>query len=134
MRSVIRPGLLTVLVRGEAHESAFEGSSFGRAVLQGWDGRSATISLEVGAHDAHNSSAHGRGHPLCGRPIGSVAIGHDEGAYTMVMYFTSEAEAREGERKEPPPELQVQMEEMNKLNIGEPEFFDLKQPILSSPD
>jgi hypothetical protein len=66
--------------------------------------------------------------------IGSVAIGQDEGAYTMVMYFTSEAEAREGERKEPPPELQAQMEEMNKLNIGEPEFFDLKQPILSSPD
>jgi hypothetical protein len=66
--------------------------------------------------------------------IGSVAIGHDEGAYTMVMYFTSEAEAREGERKEPPQELQVQMEEMNKLNIGEPEFFDLKQPILNSPD
>lgn len=66
--------------------------------------------------------------------IGSVAIGHDEGRYTMVMYFTSEAEAREGERKEPPPELQAQMEEMNRLNIGEPEFFDLKQPILSSPD
>lgn len=65
--------------------------------------------------------------------IGSVAIGHDEGAYTMVMYFTSEAEAREGERKELPPELQAQMEEMNNLNIGEPEFFDLKQPILSSP-
>jgi hypothetical protein len=66
--------------------------------------------------------------------IGSLAIGHDEGAYTMVMYFTSEAEAREGERKELPPELQGQMEEMNKLNIGEPEFFDLKDPILSSPD
>jgi hypothetical protein len=66
--------------------------------------------------------------------IGGVAIGHDQGAYTMVMYFTSEAEAREGERKEPPAELQAQMEEMNKLNIGQPEFFDLKQPILNSPD
>jgi hypothetical protein len=66
--------------------------------------------------------------------IGSVTIGHDEGAYTMVMYFTSEAEAREGERKELPSELRAQMEEMNKLSIGEPEFFDLKQPILSSPD
>lgn len=66
--------------------------------------------------------------------IGSVAIGHDEGAYTMVMYFTSEGEAREGERKELPSDLQAQMEEMNKLNIGEPEFFDLKQPILASPD
>jgi hypothetical protein len=65
--------------------------------------------------------------------IGSVAIGHDEGAYTMVMYFSSEAEAREGERKELPPELQAQMEEMNKLSIGEPEFFDLKNPVISSP-
>jgi len=37
--------------------------------------------------------------------IGSVAVGHDGGAYTMVMYFTSEAEAREGERKEIPPEF-----------------------------
>src|SRR5215212_4929904 len=62
--------------------------------------------------------------------IGSLAIGHDEGAYTMVMYFTSEAEAREGERKEPPPEMQQQMEELNKLNVGEPEFHDLKEPLL----
>jgi hypothetical protein len=66
--------------------------------------------------------------------IGSVAIGHDQGAYTMVMYFTSEAEAREGDRKEPPAELQAQMEEMNKLSIEQPEFIDLKQPILDSPD
>jgi len=65
--------------------------------------------------------------------IGSVAIGHEVGAYTMVMYFTSEAEAREGERKEIPPELQAQMEEMNKLSVGEPEFFDLKQPTIRSP-
>jgi hypothetical protein len=66
--------------------------------------------------------------------IGSVTIGHDQGAYTMVMYFNSEAEAREGERKELPPELQAQMEEMNQLSIGEPEFFDLKQPMISSAD
>jgi hypothetical protein len=65
--------------------------------------------------------------------IGSVTIGHDQGAYTMVMYFTSEAEAREGERKEVPPQLRAQMEEMNSLIIGEPEFFDLKQPSISSP-
>jgi hypothetical protein len=64
--------------------------------------------------------------------LGSVVIGHDDGAYTMVMYFTSEAEAREGERKEPPPELQTQMDEMNKLSVGEPEFFDLKQPRIIS--
>lgn len=66
--------------------------------------------------------------------IGSVVIGHDDGAFTMVIYFTSEAEAREGERKELPPELQAQMEEMNKLTTGEPEFFDLKQPFIDSPN
>jgi hypothetical protein len=65
--------------------------------------------------------------------IGSVTIGHEDGGYTMVLYFTSEAEAREGERKEPPPELQAQMEEMNKLSVGETEFYDLKQPKIISP-
>ena len=65
--------------------------------------------------------------------VGSVSIGHEDGGYTMVLYFTSEADAREGERKEPPPELQAQMEEMNKLSVGETEFFDLKQPTMLSP-
>jgi hypothetical protein len=65
--------------------------------------------------------------------IGSVAVGHEGGAYTMAIYFTSEAEAREGERKEPPPELRAQMEEMASLSVGEPEFFDLKQPWLYGP-
>jgi len=65
--------------------------------------------------------------------IGSVAVGHEGGAYTMAMYFTSEAEAREGERKELPPELAAQMEEMNELSIGEPEFFDIRRPWLLSP-
>jgi hypothetical protein len=65
--------------------------------------------------------------------IGSVAVGHEGGAYTMALYFTSEQEAREGERKEPPPQIRAQMEEMNKLNVGEPEFLDLRQPWLYSP-
>ena len=65
--------------------------------------------------------------------LGSVAAGHDGGAYTMVMWFTSEAEAREGERKEPPPELKAQMEEMGTLSVGETEFFDLKDPWMFAP-
>ena len=65
--------------------------------------------------------------------LGSVAVGHDGGAYTMMMWFTSEAEAREGEAKEPPPELKAQMEEMQQLSVGEPEFFDLQQPWLYAP-
>lgn len=65
--------------------------------------------------------------------IGSVAAMYDDGDYTMAMYFTSEAEAREGEQKEPPPELKAQMDEMNSLASGPPDFFDLKQPWLYSP-
>jgi hypothetical protein len=65
--------------------------------------------------------------------IGSVGVGHEGGAYTMALYFTSEAAAREGERKEPPPELKAQMAEMDALSVGVPEFFDLKQPWLYSP-
>jgi hypothetical protein len=65
--------------------------------------------------------------------LGSVAVGHEGGAYTMAIYFTTEAAAREGERKEPPPELKAQMDEMAALSVGEPEFFDLTQPWLHSP-
>jgi hypothetical protein len=65
--------------------------------------------------------------------LGSLAVGHDGGAYTMVMWFTSEAEAREGEAKEPPPELKAQMEEMGTLSVGQPEFFDLTDPWLYAP-
>jgi hypothetical protein len=65
--------------------------------------------------------------------IGSVTVGHDGGAYTLAFYFTSEQAAREGEGKEPPPQLTAQMEELNQLNIGEPEFFDLRHPWLYSP-
>jgi hypothetical protein len=65
--------------------------------------------------------------------VGSVSIGHENGGYTMVLYFTSEAEAREGERKELPLELRANMDEMNKLSEGEPDFFDLKQPSMRSP-
>jgi hypothetical protein len=41
--------------------------------------------------------------------LGSVAVGHEVGAYTMAVSFTSEAASREGEPKEqePPPELSL---------------------------
>lgn len=65
--------------------------------------------------------------------IASVAVQHEGGAYTMAIYFTSEAAAREGEKKEPPPEIKAQMDELNALSAGEPEFFDLKNPWLLSP-
>jgi len=64
--------------------------------------------------------------------IGSVQAEHDAGAYTMALYFTTEAAAREGEQKEVPPELKAQAEEMDALGVGVPDFFDLKQPWLYS--
>ena len=54
-------------------------------------------------------------------------------AWTMAIYFTSEAAAREGEQKEPPPEMQQMMKEMDSLSIGEPVFLDLKDPWLDAP-
>jgi hypothetical protein len=64
--------------------------------------------------------------------LGSIAVLQPDGEYTTALYFTSEAEAREGERKQPPPELAAVMEEMNSLTMGEPTFFDLRSPWLAS--
>jgi hypothetical protein len=65
--------------------------------------------------------------------LGSQMIGHGGGRWTQVIYFTSEAEAREGERKEPPPEFRALMEEMAAISVGETTFLDLRTPILQSP-
>ena len=65
--------------------------------------------------------------------LGSVMINHGPDRWTQVVYFTSEAEAREGERKEVPPELQAVMDELNALSAEPPDFIDLRQPLLQSP-
>ena len=65
--------------------------------------------------------------------IGSLSLQHDADGWTMAIWFTSEEAAREGERKDPPAEMKAQMDELNSLMIGQPEFFDLKDPWLSGP-
>ena len=65
--------------------------------------------------------------------LGSISVGHDGDAWTMVTYFTSEEAAREGERKPPPPEMDQMMKEMGALTVGEPVFFDLNDPWLDAP-
>ncbi|HEU4423369.1 MAG TPA: hypothetical protein VFR67_12635 [Pilimelia sp.] len=62
---------------------------------------------------------------------GTVAL-HGDGGYTQAVYFTSEAAAREGEAKEPPPELRELAEESQDL-LGEPVYYDLWEPWLASP-
>jgi hypothetical protein len=65
--------------------------------------------------------------------LGTLNIGHDGDAWTMAIYFTSEEAARQGEQKEPPPEMQQMMKEMDSLSIGEPVFLDIKDPWLKAP-
>jgi hypothetical protein len=65
--------------------------------------------------------------------LGSLDVMTDDGGFTMALYFTSEEEAREGERKEPPPELAARMAELNSLAAGPLEFFDLRNPWMYSP-
>lgn len=65
--------------------------------------------------------------------LGSVTVGHENGEWTTVIYFTSEADAREGERKEMSPEMLRAMEQMMALSVRQPEYLDLKDPWLDSP-
>ena len=65
--------------------------------------------------------------------LGNVWASTPDGEWTMAIYFTSEAAAREGEQKEPPAEAAALMEELNSMSSGEPTFLDLRDPWLFSP-
>ena len=65
--------------------------------------------------------------------LGSEVAMYGSGDYTMAMYFTSEADAREGERKELPEKLKPMMDELNSLDAVPTTFFDLKHPWFYSP-
>jgi hypothetical protein len=62
--------------------------------------------------------------------LGSVMIAQDQGRWTQFVYFTSEAEARQGEQRDMPPEMQAAMAELGELSVGETEYFDLRNPML----
>jgi hypothetical protein len=65
--------------------------------------------------------------------LGSVMINYEPDRWVQVIYFTSEAEAREGERREAPPEMQAVMEQLMALTPEPPDFIDLRRPLLYSP-
>ena len=67
-----------------------------------------------------------------GRPdiIGDVTVIHSDGTFSDVIYFTSEAEAREGEKKEMPAEMQAMFEEFVAA-MPTDEYLDLKDPWLA---
>jgi hypothetical protein len=64
--------------------------------------------------------------------IGGFVALHGDGGFTQVVYFTSEAAAREGERKEAPPELR-EMDEAIGEELRDATFFDLTRPWTHSP-
>ncbi len=63
--------------------------------------------------------------------LGGVMIDGGDGRWVNAFYFTDEAAAREGEKKDFPPEMQADFEEGMRLG-GEPTFFDLRDPVLVS--
>jgi hypothetical protein len=71
--------------------------------------------------------------PMDSRPdiIGGVAAFDDDGTFVQAMYFTSEAEAREGEQKSLPAEMQEMMEQ-SQANTTEINFIDLTSPVFAT--
>jgi hypothetical protein len=65
--------------------------------------------------------------------IGSTAAMSEDGTYIETAYFTSEDEARRGERKAPPPELEGALKEYMRVFEGRPAYFDLHRPWMYSP-
>jgi hypothetical protein len=57
---------------------------------------------------------------------GTVAIA-DDGDFTQTIYFTSEAEAREGEKKEMPAEVEAEVQQAMG-DMGEITYLDLRTP------
>jgi hypothetical protein len=54
----------------------------------------------------------------------------DDGDFTQTIYFTSEAEAREGEKKEMPEDVQREMQQAMG-DMGDITYLDLRQPWFS---
>lgn len=61
--------------------------------------------------------------------LGVVRTWTGPDTYVEAAYFTSEADAREGEKKEPPPEIAEQMGEFEAMT-ADIEFVDLRRPWL----
>jgi hypothetical protein len=64
--------------------------------------------------------------------IGGALCLHGDGGFTQAVYFTSESEARVGERKQPPPEAQAWLDEGAAITT-DLTFYDLTDPWLHSP-
>lgn len=64
--------------------------------------------------------------------MGSVRAVYGDGEFSEFIYFSSEAEARAGEKQELPPEAAEIMAEMDKVMTID-RFIDITDPWLYSP-
>lgn len=61
--------------------------------------------------------------------FGSIRVWTSPQSYIETAYFTNEAEARDGEHKQPPPELAAMMSDFEEMMAGV-DFMDLRDPWL----
>jgi len=64
--------------------------------------------------------------------IGGELCLHGDGGFTQAVYFTSESEARVGEKAEPPAEVQAWLDEEASITT-DLVFYDLTDPWMHSP-
>ena len=71
--------------------------------------------------------------PMDFRPdiLGGFAAIGDDGTFVQAIYFTSEADAREGEQKAMPADMQAMMEQ-SQANTTEIAFIDLTSPVFAT--
>jgi hypothetical protein len=70
-----------------------------------------------------------RMHEMRPEIIGATVAMQPDGRYVQTIYFTSEAEAREREQVEPPPEVADMMAE----EMRDAVYYDLHHPMMMSP-
>jgi hypothetical protein len=63
--------------------------------------------------------------------IGGLRVWTAADAFVEANYFTSEEQAREGEREEPPPELAEGFADFMEMT-KDAEYFDFTEPLLHS--
>ena len=64
--------------------------------------------------------------------LGGLLCLYGDGGFTQAVYFTSEAEARANEQKQPPPDVQAMFEDEAGITT-DLVYFDLTDPWLYSP-
>jgi hypothetical protein len=108
--------------------SWLSGGSDDAHFVQIMEGRSPDVARMHDLMNKHTDEIHQA------RPeiIGGLMMDAGEGRFIDAIYFTSEQEARAGEKMDMPEPLQADMNEGMRL-MGDVEYLDLHQPILVSP-